>query len=112
MSEIHLIKRWLKERYGMYEPKVCISKNQVQKREMKNWILLNTDLKTPRLIDIGGNDKFDSNSVMYCIVKAADRQEAIKFMHWIHESLRNEVIIEPMVVEIKNIEFQPAKICY
>lgn len=47
-----------------------------------------------------------------CIVKATDRQEAIKFMHWIHESLRSEVILEPMVVEIKSMEFQPAKICY
>lgn len=96
----------------MYDPMVCFSKNQVKKKEMKNWILLNTDLKTPRLIDIGGNDKFDSNPVMYCIVKATDRQEAIKFMHWIHESLRSEVILEPMVVEIKSMEFQPAKICY
>lgn len=96
----------------MYDPNVCISKNSSNKKEMKKWILLNQDLKTPRLIDIGGNSQFDSNQVMYCIVKAADRQEAIKFMHWIHSSLRSEVILEPMVVEITNLDFRPATITY
>lgn len=96
----------------MYDPNVCISKKHGNKKEMKNWILLNPDLKTPRLIDVGGNSQYESNPIMYCIVKATDRQEAIKFMHWIHESLRSEMIIEPMVVEITGLEFKPATIHY
>lgn len=97
----------------MYDPKVTISKRySSNKPELKNWILLNTDLKTPRLLAIGGESQFDSNQVMYCIVRANSRNEAMKFMKHIHPSLCGEGILEPMIVEIKTLEFTPAAVVY
>ena len=52
------------------------------KEGMKTWILLNEDLKTPHLVDVGGASQFDSNHVMYVIVQANSREEAKKFMKW------------------------------
>lgn len=80
--------------------------------KLKTWILLDQDLKTPTLVNVGGNSQYEINCVGYCIVKAKDRKEAIQFMHWFHSELRNVTIVEPMVVEVKNIDFTPAKIEY
>ena len=55
-------------------------------KDMKAWILLEEDLFTPCLVDVGGNSQFDSNKVMYVIVRAKTREEAKKFMRWTHES--------------------------
>lgn len=97
----------------MYDPKVTISKKySSNKPELKNWILLNTDLKTPRLLDIGGEGQFDSSQVMYCIVRASSRKEAIIVMKRILPSLRDEGILEPMVAEVKALEFTPVVITH
>ena len=84
----------------------------MEENGMKTWILLQEDLKTPHLVDVGGNNKFETNNVMYVIVKAKNRVEAKKFMRWTHESLRSKTIVDPMVVEVTDLRFRPAKIDY
>lgn len=80
--------------------------------DKKIWILLNEDLKTPHMVDVGGQHRFETNNVMFVIVQAETREEAKKFMRWTHESLRSKVIIDPMVVEITELKFRPARIEY
>lgn len=87
-----------------------ITTDEIEK--LRTWILLQEDLKTPWLFNIGGNSAFENNYVGYCIVKAKDREEAMKFMHWVNDELRSVTIIEPMVVEVKNLEFTPPRIEY
>ena len=82
------------------------------KEGMKTWILLNEDLKTPHLVDVGGASQFDSNHVMYVIVQANSREEAKKFMKWGYASIRSKTIIDPMVVEITDLRYNPARIEY
>lgn len=89
-----------------------MSYTQEQSVGLKTWILLNEDLTTPYMVDVGGNNKFETNNVMYVIVKAKNRAEAKKFMRWTHESLRSKTIIDPMVIEVTELTFKPAKIEY
>lgn len=84
----------------------------MEENGMKTWILLQEDLKTPHMVDVGGQSQFESNKVMFVIVKAKNREDAKKFMRWTHESLRDKVIIDPMVIEVTELVFKPAKIEY
>lgn len=77
---------------------------------LKLWILLNEDLKTPYFSDIGGQSQFESNKVMPLVMLAKTREEAIKFFKWAPVK-KNATIIEPMVVEAE-VYFKPAKIMY
>lgn len=81
----------------------------------KNWILLQEDLRTPYMIDVGGQSRYESNMVGYCIVKAKNRKEAIKYIYWLFGSMpdkRPKTIVEPMVVEVKELKFNPPEIIY
>lgn len=86
--------------------------SEVKNNNMKTWILLNEDLKTPHLVDVGGQSMFESNHAMFVVVQAKNREEAKKFMKWTHNTLQNKVIIDPMVVEVTELNFKPAKIEY
>ena len=79
-------------------------------KNLKLWILLNEDLKTPYFSDIGGQSQFESNKVMPLVMLAKTREEAIKFFKWAPVR-KNATIIEPMVVEAE-VYFKPAKIVY
>ena len=73
---------------------------------LKLWILLSEDLKTPYFLDIGGQN----NKVMPLVVLAKTREEAVKFFKWAPVK-RSAIIVEPMVVEAE-VYFKPAKIIY
>ena len=80
----------------------------------KTWILLNEDMKTPYLFNVGGASRYDEHRVGYCVVKAKDRKEAIKYFNWFLGSIeiRPRAILDPMVIELKSLDFTPAKIIY
>ena len=76
---------------------------------LKLWMLLDEDLKTPYFSDISGQNQ-ESNKVMPLIVAAKTREEAIKFFK-LAPVKKNATILEPMVVEA-DVYFKPAKIVY
>jgi len=75
----------------------------------KNWILLDMDLKTPKMMGIKNGTPY-RDLCAYCIVKADSRETAKQLFRNIDE-LEGYQIVDPMIVEVDLI-FKPATINY
>lgn len=87
--------------------------------ELKTWILLREDCKTPKLFTIfhGGRSLESTSTYTYCIVKARDRTSAKSTMnelirHLMPHEYDKITIMDPMIVEVRELVFTPPTIIY
>lgn len=85
--------------------------------ELKTWILLREDCKTPKLFTIFHGARSSEPTYTYCIVKARNRTSAKSTMNELIRHLTPHeydkiTIMDPMIVEVRELVFTPPTIIY
>ena len=85
--------------------------------ELKTWILLREDCKTPKLFTIFPGRRSLEPTYTYCIIKARDRTGAKRTMNELIRHLTPHeydkiTIMDPMIVEVRELVFTPPTIIY